>query len=121
MFEYNHNEILFDFLKKVFYDDIDLLRYIESRKNGPIHIYREKEDIDILIEDISNSKIFVIENKVNSSESLNQLRKYESISKKLYPSIDCKIYYIYLLKLDSKSPLVINGYVQTIMIFLKFY
>ncbi|MAO71053.1 MAG: hypothetical protein CMD02_00910 [Flavobacteriales bacterium] len=104
LFEFNHNEILFDFLKKVFQHDIDLLRYTESRINGPIHIYREKEDIDILIEDISNSKIFVIENKVNSSESKNQLQKYESISTKLYPSIDCKIYYIYLAKLDSKKP-----------------
>ena len=89
--------ILFRFLKKVFDKDKDLSKYFSDRVEGRINIYREKKfDIDILIEDIANGKIFVIENKVFAKERKGQLIKYEKAVKNLYKASTCKIYYIYL-------------------------
>ena len=102
------NKVLFDFLTLVYKENHSLLEYILLRKDGTINIYREREDIDILIEDVANSRIFVIENKVHSSESKGQLLKYEEIARRLYPSVDCKIEYIYLSKANSPSPSRIN-------------
>ena len=98
------NHVFFEFLKLVYEEDEDLKKYFYLRKSGKVNIYRERENIDLLIEDVSNSKIFVIENKVDSKESKGQLISYENKVKKMYPSKDCEIYFIYLCKHNAKPP-----------------
>lgn len=49
-------------------------------------VRREWRDIDLLIESQSNRLIFAIENKIDSSESENQLKKYREIIQFEYPN-----------------------------------
>ena len=72
--------------------DIDLM---SLRK---VEIRREWKSIDILIimKEQENNFLFVIENKINSSENNKQLVKYEEIIKTEYPE-NYKIFYIYLV------------------------
>jgi len=98
------NSVFFDFLKLVYEDEETLNKYFYLRKKGKINIYRERFHIDLLIEDVTNGKVFVIENKVDALESKGQLIKYENKVRKLYPSENCEIYFIYLSKYNSKPP-----------------
>ncbi|EIF51365.1 PD-(D/E)XK nuclease family protein [Sulfurovum sp. AR] len=101
-----HNQgygIFIDFLKKIYLknncNDKKLQEYIYISTKYNLNVYRERDDIDILIEDEKNKKIFVIENKVYSRERRDgedggQLEKYEKKVKSKYPKYD--IYYIFL-------------------------
>jgi hypothetical protein len=48
-------------------------------------VQREKMNMDILIESPQNNLLFVIENKIDSSEGENQLKKYEERIRHEYP------------------------------------
>lgn len=78
----------------------DLKHYLYlPLKNRDITIYREKNNIDLLIIDNSNKVVIAIENKVYSAERIHgedggQLNKYENIIEKKFSKY--KKYYIYL-------------------------
>lgn len=97
-------EVFVEFLKKVYAEnnliDDELQNYIYLSKKQNLIIYREQENIDLLIEDHDNYKIFVIENKIFADERIEgddggQLEKYEKNIKEKY-SEKYKIYYIFL-------------------------
>jgi len=80
--------LLNDFLKKIIEKNKEdrkcqetlssLQKYIYlADHNKDITIYREKDNIDLLIDDKANKVVITIENKVYASESENQLLKYE--------------------------------------------
>lgn len=97
--------IFVDFLKKIYAkndcNDRKLQEYIYISTKNDLKIYRERDNIDILIEDEENKKIFVIENKVLSGERIDgddggQLAKYEKQVTTKYPESEYDIYYIFL-------------------------
>jgi hypothetical protein len=59
---------------------------IDSWNFNYIEILREWRNIDILIKSDENRFVCVIENKINSSESQGQLRKYKNIIESEFPS-----------------------------------
>lgn len=94
--------VLEKFLKKV--SDLsrnqDLKNYIYlSDKQKNITIYREKNNIDLMIVDDSNKLVLIIENKVYSNERVDgedggQLKKYEALIENNYKGYNK--YFIYL-------------------------
>ena len=79
-----------------------LLKYIYlPEKDRDIEIYREKNNIDLLIVDNSNRFTFTIENKVHHSESDGQLKKYREYIEKKYISFNN---YFIFLTLDESWP-----------------
>ncbi|PZV17045.1 MAG: hypothetical protein DCF20_07835 [Pseudanabaena sp.] len=82
-----------------------------------VEIRREWRNIDILIYSPSNRLVCVIENKVDSSEHSNQLKRYEEIISAEFPSHELKKIFVYLTKdaddasYDTWLPL---GYEQVI-------
>jgi hypothetical protein len=116
-------EILDSFLKKVLeQNNLDTDKknklksylYLQNQKRNII-IYREKDNIDLLIVDEINQIVFVIENKVYADERVDgddggQLKKYEKNINKNYKYYDK--YYIFLTidlqKPSQKSWLVAN-------------
>lgn len=78
-----------------------LQRYIYlPDTNREIKVYREKNDIDLLIVDERNNFTFSIENKINHTESNNQLKKYRKYIEKTYKSYTN--YFIFLTKDESR-------------------
>lgn len=106
-FEYKILEI---FLKKINEENgienlQDYLYLSKYKKN--IVVYREKDNIDLLIIDEANQVLFAIENKVFAGERTDgedggQLQKYENIINHKY-SKEYKKYFIYLT-LDLSEP-----------------
>jgi hypothetical protein len=102
--EHNLEYYLLDnFLRKVIQlnscSDLQSYLYLSNKKRD-INIYREKDNIDLLIIDESNKIIITIENKVYANERIDgedggQLQKYEDI-----------INYKYMSKEEDKK----NGY-----------
>ena len=94
--------VLEKFLKKVsdISSDQNLKNYIYlSDKQKNITIYREKDNIDLLIVDDANQMIIAVENKVYSNERIDgedggQLNKYETLIEKNYKGYGK--YFIYL-------------------------
>ena len=73
---------------------------LSSKHRKDIIIYREKDNIDLLIVDEANKVLFVIENKVFASERTfgddgGQLQKYEDIVNHKY-SKEYRKYFIFL-------------------------
>lgn len=103
-------KILESFLKKIIaLNEVDNLQdYIYlSKHRKDIIIYREKDNIDLLIVDEANKVLFVIENKVFASERTfgddgGQLQKYEDIVNHKY-SKEYRKYFIYLT-IDLSEP-----------------
>ncbi|WP_457745165.1 PD-(D/E)XK nuclease family protein, partial [Sulfurimonas sp.] len=113
-------KILENFLKKVieankYTDDTkekDILDKLQSyiylaEKKKDITIYREKDNIDLLIVDEANRVVITIENKIFSKERTSgetddgQLSKYENIIKEKFKN-DYEKYFIFLtLNLDE--------------------
>lgn len=96
-------ELFIEFLKKICkendFDKDDLLNYIYIEKKQDLKIYREKNNIDLIIEDTFSNKVFIIENKVWADERTvgddgGQLQKYEEYAEKNYS--DFKQHFIYL-------------------------
>ncbi len=83
-----------------------LIQTAGTSEFGPIHIdlssFRETEvrfeylNIDVLVRDVSNKLILIIENKVDSTQHSDQLRKYFDSMKARYP--DFKIIGVYLTR-----------------------
>lgn len=71
-------------------DDIFLWDFNE------VEVFREFNNIDILLVDKENEFLVVIENKIDSKESKNQLNKYKEIMESKYPSF--KKMYLFLTK-----------------------
>lgn len=103
-------KILDDFLKKVInINEIEELKnyiYLSKHKRD-IVVFREKDNIDLLIVDEANKIIFVIENKIFAYERINgedggQLNKYENIINSKY-SNEYKKYFIFLT-IDLNEP-----------------
>lgn len=109
-------QILDDFLKKVIQEKDNecskLHEYIYLANNKrDITIYREKDNIDLLVVDEANKIVVTIENKINAderveladcdSEKLGQLDCYEKKVNKKYPKFDK---YFIFLTIDSKEP-----------------
>ena len=110
--------ILFEFLKKIIEqakqndenEEIvnDLQSYIYlSQKKKNITIYREKDNIDLLIVDESNKIVITIENKVYASERVDgndggQLQKYKDIIDSKYNETYKK--YFVFLTIDLEEP-----------------
>ena len=103
-------KILESFLKKIIaLNEVDNLQdylYL-SKHRKDIIIYREKDNIDLLIVDEANKVLFVIENKVFASERTfgddgGQLQKYEDIINHKY-SKEYRKYFIYLT-IDLSEP-----------------
>ena len=69
-----------EFLKKV----IPNLGNFEQLSFSDARIEREKNNIDILITDDSNNLLVVIENKIYSQETGDQLNRYEAHAQKEY-------------------------------------
>ncbi len=94
--------ILNKFLKKIseLNSNISLKHYIFlPRIKKQLMVYREKNNIDLLLVDESNKIVIAIENKILAMERVDgedggQLSKYESFIKKTYPDFDQ--YYVYL-------------------------
>jgi PD-(D/E)XK nuclease superfamily len=63
-----------------------------------VEIRREWRNIDILIYSPSNRLVCVIENKVDSSEHSNQLKRYEEITSAEFPFPELKKIFVYLTK-----------------------
>ncbi len=80
--------------------DIDfdkLQKYIYlSKKTKKYEVRREYRNIDILVIDENNQYVFIIENKLDSSESENQLTKYRKIIEEEFK--DYNKYFIFLTK-----------------------
>jgi len=96
--------ILENFLKKVIeknrvdenekhLDNLKSYIYLSSNKKE-ITIYREKDNIDLLIVDEANKVVIAIENKVYASESKEQLKTYENVVEEKYN--DYAKYFIFL-------------------------
>ncbi|HEY4855964.1 MAG TPA: PD-(D/E)XK nuclease family protein, partial [Xanthobacteraceae bacterium] len=64
-------------------------------------VSREWRNIDLLIESKNNKLVFVIENKIDASESEHQLSKYEEIVRSKF-SDQCRVF-AYLTK-DGEPP-----------------
>lgn len=103
-------KILESFLKKIIaINEVENLQdylYL-SKHRKDIIIYREKDNIDLLIVDEANKVLFVIENKVFASERTfgddgGQLQKYEDIINHKY-SKEYQKYFIYLT-IDLSEP-----------------
>ncbi len=111
-------QILDGFLKKVIEKthNKELQEYLYLvDKRRDITVYREKDNIDLLIVDEANKVVITIENKVYASERTDgddggQLKKYEKIINKKYKSKvedkenGYKKYFIYLT-IDLEEPL----------------
>ena len=87
------------FLKLAVYNDSnenpDLnLIDIDTLNLSKINVYREWNNIDVLLVDEDQKLVCVIENKVDSKEHSNQLTKYRKIIESNYP--DYRKIYIYL-------------------------
>ena len=110
--------ILDNFLKKVIeenrkdsrhksvLDNLQSYIYLSEKKKD-ITIYREKDNIDLLIIDEANKVIIIIENKVYATERTNgkdggQLNKYEDSIKQKYNN-EYKKYFIFLT-IDLEEP-----------------
>lgn len=72
----------------VSYFDVALSNYNDTL------IYREKGNIDLLLVSDSNKLVVCIENKIDASESTNQLKKYQNYVEKNYP--DYKNIFVFL-------------------------
>ena len=103
-------QILDNFLKKVIElnsnNDLQSYLYLSNKKRD-ITIYREKDNIDLLIVDESNKIVITIENKIYASERIDgedggQLQKYENIINGKYNN-DYKKYFIFLT-IDLEVP-----------------
>jgi hypothetical protein len=95
-------QILDDFLKKVI--DMNDNKQLESLKhylflpsniNREITVFREKDNIDLLIVDESNKIVITIENKLYAKESETQLSEYKEKIDKSYND-NYEKYYIFL-------------------------
>ena len=110
-------KILLDFLALVIEenDNSDLIKEIKtlkeyiflSKKEKNLQIFREKDNIDLLIVDDMNKVVIAIENKVYANERVNgedggQLCKYENIIDTKY-SAEYKKYFVYLT-IDLEEP-----------------
>jgi len=95
-------EILDSFLLSGDEKKRELQSYIYlAEKKRELNIYREKDNIDLLIEDKQNKVVIVIENKVNSKESKDQLKKYAEKIDKTYKGY--RQYFVYLTKRGDKT------------------
>ena len=113
-------EILESFLKKVAklnkVKDFNSYLYLSNTPKD-ILIFREKDNIDLLIVDKANKKVFAIENKIYAKERIDgedggQLQKYEDIINSKYNN-EYKRYFIYLtinLEKPSKENWLIANY-----------
>jgi hypothetical protein len=105
-------QILDGFLKKVVQEKDNecnkLHEYIYlANKKRDITIYREKDNIDLLIVDESNKIVIAIENKIYANERKDgedggQLNKYENIINKKYDDTYNK--YFIFLTIDLEKP-----------------
>ena len=68
--------------------------YLADKKKN-ITIYREKDNIDLLIDDKSNQVVITMENKIYAEESENQLLDYENKIDSRYNHIQMKIDILY--------------------------
>ena len=107
-------QILDNFLKKVIKnnnsinnkDKLQEYLYLSNKKRD-ITIYREKDNIDLLIVDESNKIVITIENKVHANERTDgddggQLQKYEDIINERYNK-NYQKYFIFLT-IDLEEP-----------------
>lgn len=100
-------QVLEIFLKKVAYENVqeDLHKYIYlADKEKDIKIYREKDNIDLLLVDEANDVVITIENKVFANESSDQLKTYEEKIYKKYEGDKYTKYFLFLTRdLDDPS------------------
>ena len=75
---------------------------IEGMSFDDVDIRREWRNIDLLIVSPENSFLCVVENKIHSGESKNQLSKYKSIAQEMFPSLKNKFYVF--LTIDGNLP-----------------
>ncbi len=103
-------QILDNFLKKVIElntnNDLQSYLYLSNKKRD-ITIYREKDNIDLLVVDESNKIVITIENKIYASERTygddgGQLQKYENIINEKY-NYKYDKYFIFLT-IDLEEP-----------------
>ncbi len=100
-------KILEGFLKKAIEenygntDNRDVLNTLQSyiylsNQKKDITVYRERDNIDLLLVDESNKVVITIENKVDAAQSEHQLKKYENKINEEYKSY--VRYFIFLTK-----------------------
>jgi len=107
--------ILENLLKKIIDENLtmknkDILQeynYLSKTKKN-ITIYREKNNIDLLLVDSANKIIITIENKVYADERVEgsdggQLKKYEDIINNLYDNSWDKFFIFLTINLDTPS------------------
>jgi len=104
-------KILDEFLKKVILknEKIETLKeYIYLSHKQDLNIYREKDNIDLLVVDENNKVVITIENKIFATERKDgedggQLQKYKDIIDEKYND-DYQKYFIFLtMNLDQPS------------------
>ncbi len=61
-----------------------------------VEVFRELENIDLLLIDEKNKFVFVIENKIDSFQHSNQLARYRDYVDEQYPSMTYQKLFIYL-------------------------
>jgi hypothetical protein len=107
-------KILDEFLKKVILKNNDndkienLKEYIYLSVKSNLQIYREKENIDLLVVDENNKVIITIENKVFASERKDgddggQLNKYKTIINNKYDDSYKKFFIFLTINLEEPS------------------
>lgn len=107
-------QILDDFLKRIIQKNknIDMKKLQEylylPNKKREITVYREKDDIDLLIVDDSNKIVIAIENKVKARERTKgvdggQLQKYEDFLNKKYCTNYDKYFIFLTINLENPS------------------
>ena len=118
-----------NFLKKILLsnqtnnkDNFEILNSLQTYLYLPenekqISIYREKDNIDLLIIDQANKVVIVIENKIFSQEGDNQLKKYEEKINLKYPEREWKKFFIFLTKdlSEPSSPIWLSANYQMVL------
>jgi hypothetical protein len=67
---------------------------VDSWDLSDAEVYREKSNIDIVIKSKINRFVCIIENKIKSSESNNQLKRYRDTMKKQFPDYNALCVYL---------------------------
>ena len=87
----------YDFLKNAKLDGLYLWDF------SKVEVYRERDNIDILLVDRTNKLIIAIENKIKSKEHTDQLARYKNLLKTKYKKEDYQFFFIYLTVNQEES------------------
>ncbi|HOO62193.1 MAG TPA: PD-(D/E)XK nuclease family protein [Bacillota bacterium] len=68
--------------------EINDIYQLQNMSLGDVRVYREKDNIDVLLVSNQNRLVILIENKIGSDEHSNQLVRYYEKVQEMYPEFD---------------------------------